>query len=51
MEVYRKIQDIIGNTPVVEISRIQIPNNCRIFAKLEYLNPGGSVKIDRAIPH
>src|SRR3954452_14369796 len=44
MKVYGKIQDIIGNTPVVEISRIQIPNNCRIFAKLEYLNPGGSVK-------
>ena len=44
MKVYGKIQDLIGNTPVVEISRIQIPNNCRIFAKLEYLNPGGSVK-------
>ena len=23
---------------------MDIPNNCRIFAKLEYLNPGGSVK-------
>jgi cystathionine beta-synthase (O-acetyl-L-serine) len=44
MKVYGSIQDLVGNTPVVEISRIHIPNNCRIFAKLEYLNPGGSVK-------
>lgn len=44
MRVYRNVQDLVGNTPVVEISRIQIPNSCRIFAKLEYLNPGGSVK-------
>lgn len=44
MRVYRNVQDLVGNTPVVEISRIAIPNSCRIFAKLEYLNPGGSVK-------
>ena len=44
MRVYRNVQDLVGNTPVVEISRIHIPNSCRIFAKLEYLNPGGSVK-------
>jgi O-acetylserine dependent cystathionine beta-synthase len=44
MRVYGGVQDLVGNTPVVEISRIHIPNNCRIFAKLEYVNPGGSVK-------
>jgi len=44
MKVYGSVQELVGNTPVVEISRIHIPNNCRIFAKLEYLNPGGSVK-------
>ena len=44
MKVYGSVQDLVGNTPVVEISHIHIPNNCRIFAKLEYLNPGGSVK-------
>ncbi len=44
MRVYRNVQDLVGNTPVVEISRIYIPNSCRIFAKLEHLNPGGSVK-------
>lgn len=44
MRVYRNVQDLVGNTPIIEISRIHIPNSCRIFAKLEYLNPGGSVK-------
>lgn len=44
MEIFRSVQELVGNTPVVEITHIPIPNNCRIFAKLEYLNPGGSVK-------
>lgn len=44
MNIFKSVQDLIGNTPVVEISHILIPNNCRIFAKLEYFNPGGSVK-------
>lgn len=44
MKVYGSVHELIGNTPIVEINRIHIPNNCRIFAKLEYLNPGGSVK-------
>ena len=44
MNVFSSVQDLIGNTPVVEITHIPIPNNCRIFAKLEYFNPGGSVK-------
>lgn len=44
MNIFSSVQDLIGNTPVVEITHIPIPNNCRIFAKLEYLNPGGSVK-------
>ncbi|MGB3103343.1 MAG: cysteine synthase family protein [Psychrobacillus psychrotolerans] len=44
MNIFSAVQDLIGNTPVVEIKHIPIPNNCRIFAKLEYFNPGGSVK-------
>ena len=44
MKVYNNVHELIGNTPIVEINQIPIPNNCRIFAKLEYLNPGGSVK-------
>ena len=37
----------IGNTPLVELQRINQYPNVRIFAKLEGNNPGGSVK-DRA---
>lgn len=41
------IIDIIGNTPLVEIKRLNPNPNVQIFAKLEGNNPGGSVK-DRA---
>ena len=41
------ILDAIGNTPLVEISRLNPNPNVRIMAKLEYVNPGGSIK-DRA---
>ncbi|HSL61350.1 MAG TPA: cysteine synthase [Desulfotignum sp.] len=41
------ILDAIGNTPLVEIRRMSPKAGVRIFAKLEYMNPGGSVK-DRA---
>jgi len=34
----------IGNTPMVEIKHLNPNPNVRILAKLEYLNPGGSVK-------
>ncbi len=41
------ILDQIGNTPLVEIKRLNPNPNVKILAKLEYFNPGGSVK-DRA---
>lgn len=41
------ISDLIGNTPLVEIKRINTNPNVKIFGKLEGQNPGGSVK-DRA---
>jgi cysteine synthase B len=41
------IIDFIGNTPLVEIQKINPNPNVKIFAKLEGNNPGGSVK-DRA---
>jgi cysteinyl-tRNA synthetase len=34
----------IGNTPLVEIRRLNPNPSVRILAKLEYLNPGGSIK-------
>jgi S-sulfo-L-cysteine synthase (O-acetyl-L-serine-dependent) len=39
--------DLVGNTPIVELTRINPNPNVQIFAKLEGDNPGGSVK-DRA---
>lgn len=41
------ILDAIGNTPLVEIKRLNPVSGVKILAKLEYLNPGGSIK-DRA---
>ncbi|NIK78248.1 O-acetylserine dependent cystathionine beta-synthase [Paenibacillus castaneae] len=44
MAVYRNIQELIGNTPLVEITRFALPEGVRLYAKLEFINPGGSVK-------
>lgn len=41
------IIDLVGNTPMAELTRLNPNPNIRIFAKLEGNNPGGSVK-DRA---
>jgi len=41
------ILDAIGNTPLVEITRLNPNPDVKILAKLEYVNPGGSIK-DRA---
>ena len=44
MKVYKNVHELIGHTPIVEISQFSIPKGVRIFAKLEFMNPGGSVK-------
>jgi cysteine synthase B len=36
--------DLVGNTPLVELSRFGVPPNVRLLAKLEGANPTGSVK-------
>jgi cysteine synthase A len=36
--------ELIGNTPIIELQRIVPPGSARVIAKLESLNPGGSVK-------
>jgi cysteine synthase A len=41
------ITTLIGNTPVLELRRLPAPGSAALFAKLEFFNPGGSVK-DRA---
>lgn len=44
MNVYRGVHELIGHTPIVEITRFSLPEGVRLFAKLEFYNPGGSVK-------
>jgi len=41
------ILDLVGNTPIVELNKINPNPNVKIYGKLEGHNPGGSVK-DRA---
>lgn len=38
------VLDGIGNTPLVELSRIVPPGSARVLAKLEWANPTGSMK-------
>ena len=44
--IYKKLSDLIGNTPLLELVNYQKNENinARIIAKLEYFNPAGSVK-------
>lgn len=44
MAVYSSILDLIGKTPMVDISQLSPNPRVRIIAKLEGQNPGGSVK-------
>lgn len=47
MALYESVLDLIGNTPLVDVSALSPNPRVRILAKLEGQNPGGSVK-DRA---
>lgn len=38
------ILDTVGNTPIVELQKLNPNNRVKVFAKLEGNNPGGSVK-------
>ena len=53
MEILDNVVAAIGNTPIIRLSRLHDPGN--LVAKVEYTNPGGSIKeriavtmIDRA---
>ena len=49
MAVYKGFTDIIGKTPLVEVTNIEKAHGlkAKVLVKLEYRNPAGSVK-DRA---
>ena len=44
MRTYKKITDLIGNTPLLELESIEKNTGAIVFGKLEYFNPAGSVK-------
>ena len=46
MKVYKKITDLVGGTPLLELGNIEKENKLEatVLAKLEYFNPAGSVK-------
>ena len=44
MEVYNNIVELIGNTPLIRLNRVARHVRPTILAKVEYTNPGGSVK-------
>ena len=47
MKVVENILELVGQTPMVRLRRLEEAGSAEIWVKLEYLNPGGSIK-DRA---
>ena len=43
-KIYHSITELIGHTPLLELHGSETEGNARILAKLEFFNPGGSVK-------
>src|ERR1700729_1302949 len=44
MHVYDSLIEMFGNTPLVRLRRVALPSQSDVLAKVEYFNPGGSVK-------
>ena len=44
MKIYKKITDLIGKTPLLELETVSRTTGAVILGKLEYFNPAGSVK-------
>jgi cystathionine beta-synthase len=42
--IYENILKAIGNTPIVKLNKVTKSSDANIFAKLEFMNPGGSIK-------
>ncbi len=50
MPVFANILDAIGNTPLVRLNRLAGPEDAAVYAKCEFMNPGGAIK-DRMALH
>ena len=44
MALYHNMQQLIGDTPLVKLNHIDLPDGANLYAKLELYNPSGSVK-------
>ncbi len=44
MKYARTVLDLIGNTPLVQLNSVTAGIQAQVLIKLEYLNPGGSIK-------
>ena len=44
MALYQSTQEMIGNTPLVKLNHFDLPEGVNLYAKLELMNPSGSVK-------
>ncbi|MFH1626524.1 MAG: pyridoxal-phosphate dependent enzyme, partial [bacterium] len=42
--MFANILELIGNTPLIKINKLNPNSKVKLFVKLEYFNPGGSVK-------
>ncbi len=42
--IYENVLKVIGNTPNVKLNRVVPTGSAQFYAKLEYMNPGGSIK-------
>lgn len=47
LRIAEEITELVGETPVLHLRKVVPPEAADVYAKLEYLNPGGSIK-DRA---
>ena len=43
MQVFENVLDMVGRTPLFEVGKLDT-GTCRLFLKLELMNPGGSIK-------
>ena len=50
MDVYNNILETIGNTPLVRLNAVATDLPCTVLAKVEFFNPGGSVKDRIGLP-
>ncbi|MDD4783090.1 MAG: cysteine synthase A [Syntrophaceticus sp.] len=44
MKVANSIEELIGRTPVIQLGKMADPKGARVFVKLEFFNPAGSIK-------